>query len=112
MLPTANMLIMMATSNQAVSILHIDVLGAMDENSVLPTVSFASIFNLRFLHGLPLNVGGSVSATTFEWHDMIDDVSLSPFRVAGPSHEVGSCRGAALDLPVLVTFSNCRFLRS
>jgi hypothetical protein len=76
--------------------------------SLVSAVSFDAIFDLRLLDRLPLNVRGIVSTTTFKRHDVIDDVALPPFQVAGLPREVGPCRSAALDLEIHETFGRSR----
>lgn len=76
------------------------------------TVSFRSVLDLRLLHRLPLHIRRIVSAATFERNDVIHDVAFPPFRVTGSPHELGTCRGAALDLAVATSFGDAGFCRN
>jgi hypothetical protein len=74
------------------------------------TISFRAVLNLRFRYSLPLHIGRNVSATTFERHDVIHNVTFPASRIAGPPHEVGSRSGTAFNSAVGVAWSNRRFL--
>src|SRR5262249_40539575 len=74
-----------------------------------PTVSFASIFNLRLLHGLPLHIRGIINTATFERNDVINDVAFPASWIARAPHEVCTCRRASLILPLLPRFATVDF---
>jgi len=74
-----------------------------------PAVSFCAVLDLRFCYRLPFHIGRNISATTFERNDVIHDVASPAFGISRPPHEVGSCRGASLDLAVAAPRLRFRF---
>ena len=71
-----------------------------------PTVPFATVFDLRLLNRLPLDIGRIISPATLKRHDVIHDIAPSAIRITRALHEVGSCRGTALDFPVAAPFGD------
>jgi len=75
-----------------------------------PTVSFASVLNLRLLRRLPLHVRESIGTATFERHDVINDVALPPSRITRAPHESARAEELRLILPLLSRLATVDFL--
>src|SRR3989442_7776835 len=72
-----------------------------------PAVSLGPVLDLRFLHRLPLHIRGGIDAAAFEWNDVVHDVSLSAFRIAGVFHELFPGGSTSFDPAVTISGGNC-----
>src|SRR2546430_13521216 len=70
------------------------------ETSLTATIPLSSIFNLCFLHGLPLHVRRHVGPAAFQRHDVIHNITLASSGVAGLLHEFVSGGRTALNLAI------------
>jgi hypothetical protein len=75
-----------------------------------PTVSFASVFNLRFLDRLPLHIWRIISPTVLQGNDVINNIARPPFRITCPPHKVSARTDALrLILPSLLSLATVDF---
>jgi hypothetical protein len=53
-----------------------------------PAIPLRPVLDLGLLHRLPLHVRRNIRTTTFEWRDVIDNVSFPAFGIPGLLHEL------------------------
>ena len=75
-------------------------------------VPLRSILDLRLPHGLPLHIGGSISAAAFQRHDVIDHVAPAALWIASLFHEFIPSGSTPRDFAVRIPLSDRRFFRN